>query len=185
MKELVFAARSDTYLATKDLYACRYCLELLPKNRFDDKMRGKPDQKSYCFECGRRNLRYKSGARIEHMGTHWVYCYDCKRFEQGKDAPYVSGPYCRQCQELRLETWRSLLDKEIETCCRKGGKIFEYDHDGLFSRNGKMSEQILKDHLGRLAFFEKEMCDNRDLAEVQANYYTLWCYSRKPGEWWV
>ncbi|SLM36687.1 F-box domain [Lasallia pustulata] len=113
MRELVAAARSDEFLKTKNLFACRYCLQLLPENRFGDRRRKRVAHDWFCIDCGLLRSKYKPGKRITCMGVPGVYCLGCREFKQGEcRAPDEAGSYCRRCRQKDLVEWRGKLEKE-------------------------------------------------------------------------
>lgn len=91
--ELLDAETSD-YARGRDLYACRYCLRLLPASEFADRMlrrrRGKYGRhadRRFCVACGLKPrdaaARYGPGAHITMGNTFYVICISCNTFQRG------------------------------------------------------------------------------------------------------
>lgn len=118
VEELVIAARSDAFLATKSLFACRDCLRLLPENHFADKQRKKGYHTWFCIKCGLKT-RYQPGHRVNCMGTPGVYCGNCYKFKQGQaELAGKSQPFCADCLR-RQEMKRSEEAERRKTTARR------------------------------------------------------------------
>lgn len=92
-------------LATRDFFACGYCMKIRCASKFSNAMmkgkRGKHsllssdrDERRYrfCIDCGVINRRYHPGVRFEFGGAHifsdqvgggqGLVCYECRKFKQ-------------------------------------------------------------------------------------------------------
>lgn len=119
VKELVIAARSDAFLATKSLFACRDCLRLLPENHFADKQRKNGYHSWFCVKCGLKT-RYQPGARVNCMGTPGVYCRNCYKFKQGQaELAGKSQPFCADCLGRRERKRLEEAERERTTARRQ------------------------------------------------------------------
>lgn len=90
----LLAAETSDYALKRDLYACRYCLRLLPASRFADRMlrkrRGKyggDADRRFCVDCGLKPrdgaARYGPGAQVTMAGDFYVICMSCRGFKKG------------------------------------------------------------------------------------------------------
>ena len=91
------------------------------------------------------------------------------------DAPCVSGPYCRQCQEARLVALRALIKKRLEQirCIRVKAND---------SGECLLDEHILETQAKMIAVLEEEMRLSRDLREVLKDPDLSRWYGRKAGD---
>ncbi|OJJ45255.1 hypothetical protein ASPZODRAFT_34478, partial [Penicilliopsis zonata CBS 506.65] len=88
----LLVAESSSLARQKNLYACRYCLRLLPASRFADRMlhsrrdrSGRDAGRRFCIRCGLQPrdtgaARYGPGAQIVVDGVFKVFCLHCKGF---------------------------------------------------------------------------------------------------------
>lgn len=124
LEDLLEAETSD-YAMMKDLYACRYCLRLLPTYEFADKMlrrrrskHGPDAYKRFCVECGLepRNgaARYGPGARITVQGAAHIICRLCREFHPDVSYRARFTCICEHCWCTERERQRQREQQEIK-----------------------------------------------------------------------
>jgi hypothetical protein len=110
-------------LATRDYFACSYCLKIRCASKFSNAMmKGKKgkhsqaatdsDEKQYrfCIDCGVKYARYLPGATFEYGGA-WlsddelgggrgVICYGCHQFRRTYSEVEEKKRTCRVCLEI-------------------------------------------------------------------------------------
>lgn len=110
--EELLAAETSDYALDRDLYACRYCLRLLPASRFADRMLrkrrgryGRDVDRRFCIECGLKPrdgaARYGPGAEVTIAGVFYVFCISCKSFQRG--AYNRQGGHTLECESCWLQ----------------------------------------------------------------------------------
>lgn len=122
--DLLEAETSD-YAMRKDLYACRYCLRLLPAYEFADKMlrrrrskHGPDAHKRFCVGCGLKprdgDARYGPGARITVQGTTHIICRLCREFHRNVSHRARFTCICEHCWCAERERQRQREQQEIQ-----------------------------------------------------------------------
>ncbi|KAF3010029.1 hypothetical protein E8E13_011469 [Curvularia kusanoi] len=94
------------------VYACRFCLFLLPRTKFATGMlkgktgiNGTGREGRFCAACGfntnttGRGQGYCPSTRVSVSGIDWVWCKHCKAVKRGEEAESGCVGVCRGCYQ--------------------------------------------------------------------------------------
>jgi hypothetical protein len=100
----------ESALFKYSVYACKFCLCLLPMTKFASAMltgktgvNGKARDRRFCADCGfdttvvGQSQRYCPGTRACVSGVDWIWCKHCKLVKNGEQANSVCVGLCKAC----------------------------------------------------------------------------------------
>lgn len=115
----LLVAEGEDYAVARDLLTCTYCLRLLHKSEFGDKMtkkgkgrRGSKSHNRFCVECGLYPPLSCTGYGREQF-VKWggqefvvVFCLRCRKMELALAEDDGKLGECRRCQKRRMDVQR-------------------------------------------------------------------------------
>jgi hypothetical protein len=119
----LLVAEGEEYAAVRNLLTCKYCLHLLHKSEFGDKMTkkkkvrgGSKSRNRFCVRCGLHpplgSIGYSLGQCVKWGGQEFtvVFCVQCRKKDLAEDGGALGE--CRQCRKRRIDIHRKQEEQE-------------------------------------------------------------------------